>query len=179
MVNSGPTPTAPPPPPHDHTHSPTLLLPPLHPSPTTTVPPGMQWSVWSGHGGHHLFPPPHHHPHFHHHHHHHHLSPIHHPHIPTSRSDPLALSTLQLHQVHIVHSILGRGIAYNRNPCQYLLLLITQTNSIRYVCTWLSVCYTSAHVLNELKTQKYVPNSLLHVQPISFHKLGFTLLYNT
>ena len=94
LVHSGPTPTAPPP---DHTHPPTLL-PPSHP--TTLIPQGMQWSVWSAHGGH--LSPPHHFPHLSPPQHPPHLSPTHHTHhIPTSRSDPLAISTLQLHQVHV------------------------------------------------------------------------------
>ncbi|CAI8026630.1 Autophagy-related protein 9A [Geodia barretti] len=93
VVHSGPTPTAPPP---DHTHHSTLL-PPSHP--TTLIPQGMQWSVWSAHGGH--LSPPHHFPHLSPPHHPPHFSPTHHPHhIPTSRSDPLAISTLQLHQIH-------------------------------------------------------------------------------
>ena len=83
LVSSGPTPSAPPP--GYASHHP--------PSP----PHGMQWSVWSVHGGHPSPISPH------------HLHPPAQAHLPAhlSRSDPLAVSTLQLHQVRlsVIHTL--------------------------------------------------------------------------
>ena len=84
LVSSGPS--APPP---DYTHTPSHHLPPSQHH-------NMQWSVWSVHAAHSPTTL---------HHHTHYLNQTHTP-IPVSRSDPLAVSTLQLHKVYILYILL-------------------------------------------------------------------------